>query len=152
EPTPKPVPQNICDTRRTRNRPMLFAQAFDIPNLLSHIRRFRENPVRVYGSAFGIVAASALVKLALHQDLSTTAPFTIYSLAELCIALAGGFWPGMVTLAAFLVTGSARFLPPAFSLAFAGGAARPLLMFALFGSINVILFSGLIAGILSYDE
>ena len=69
---------------------MLFAHAFDRPNLLNRIRRFRRSPVRVYGSAFGLVAASTLVRLALHPELSTTAPFTTYSLAVLCIALAGG--------------------------------------------------------------
>jgi two-component sensor histidine kinase len=131
---------------------MLFAHAFDKPNLLGRIRRFRKNPVQVYGAALGMVAAATVVRLALHQELTSASPFTTYSLAVLCIALAGGFWPGMVTLAASLVMGSILFLPPAFSFTLADGAGWPLLMFAVFGSINVILVSGLIAGILLHDE
>ncbi|MGO4511896.1 DUF4118 domain-containing protein [Bradyrhizobium sp. 2TAF36] len=100
---------------------MLFARAFDRPNLLGWIRRFRSSPVRVYGSAFGLVAAATLVRLGLHQELSTASPFTAYSLAILCMALAGGFCAGMVTLAASVVTGSILFLPPAFSLTLAEG-------------------------------
>ncbi|MBR0793786.1 DUF4118 domain-containing protein [Bradyrhizobium jicamae] len=131
---------------------MLFAHAFDKPNLLGRIRRFRKNAAWVYGSAIGIVAVATLVRLALHHELLTTAPFTTYSLAVLCSALAGGFWPGMVTLAASVVAGSILFLPPAFSVALADGAGWTLLMFALFGSINVVLISGLIASILLHDE
>jgi two-component sensor histidine kinase len=131
---------------------MLFAHAFDKPNLLSRIRHFRQNRVRVYGSAFGLVAAASLARLALHQELSTSAPFTTYSLAVLCMALAGGFWPGVVTLLLSLATGSVLFLPPAFSLTLAEGAGWTMLMFALFGSINVILVSGMIASILLHDD
>jgi two-component sensor histidine kinase len=131
---------------------MLFAHAFDKPNLLSRIRHFRKNRVRVYGSAFAIVVAATLLRLALHQELSTTAPFTTYSLGVLCMALAGGFWPGMMTLAVSLVAGSILFLPPAFSFVLADGAEWTLLMFGLFGSINVVLISGMIASILLHDE
>src|ERR1700745_2355485 len=98
---------------------MLFAHAFDRPDLLSRIRRFRKTPVYVYGSAFVLVAAATLIRLGLHQELSSASPFTAYSLATLCMALAGGFWPGMMTLAISLVTGSILFLPPAFSLTLA---------------------------------
>jgi two-component sensor histidine kinase len=131
---------------------MLFAHAFDRPNLLNRIRRFRKNSVRVYGSALALVVAATLVRLAFHQALSTTSPFTMYSVAVLCTALAGGFWPGMATLAASLVAGSILFLPPAFSFTLADGAGWTMMMFALVGSINVILVSGLIAGILLHDE
>lgn len=131
---------------------MLFAHAFDRPNLLTRIRHFRKNHVRVYASALALVAAATLVRLTLHQELSTAAPFTTYSLAVLCMALAGGFWPGMATLAVSLIMGSVLFLPPAFSFALAEGAGWPMFMFALFGSINVALVSGLIAGILLHDE
>lgn len=99
-----------------------------------------------------MVVVATFVRLALHLELSTRAPFTTYGLAVLCVALAGGFWPGMLTLAASLVIGSILFLPPAFSFALADGAEWPLLMFAAFGSINVILVSGLIARILLQDE
>src|ERR1700761_1656866 len=116
------------------SRPVLFAHAFDRPNLLSGIRRFRDHPAWVYSAVCGMVAGATLVRLALHQELSTTAPFTTYSLAVLCLAAAGGFWPGMVTLAASLMMGSVLFLPPAFSFTLAEGAEWPLLMFALFGS------------------
>jgi two-component sensor histidine kinase len=68
------------------------------------------------------------------------------------MALAGGFWPGITTLAAAVVAGSILFLPPAFSLALADGAGWTMLMFAVFGTINVILVSGLMAGILLHDE
>jgi two-component sensor histidine kinase len=131
---------------------MLFAHAFDSPNLLGWIRRFRKRPIRVYGSALGLVTAATLVRLGLHQELSSASPFTAYSLPVLCMALAGGFNPGMVTLAASLVTGSILFLPPAFSLTLAEGAEWPLLMFAAVGGIQVILVSGLIAAILLHDE
>jgi two-component sensor histidine kinase len=131
---------------------MLFAHAFDRPNLLSGIRRFRKNPIHVCGSALGLVAAATLIRLGLHQELSTASPFTAYSLATLCMALAGGFWPGMMTLTISVVTGSILFLPPAFSFTLAEGAGWPLLMFALFGAIQVILVSGLIAAILLHDE
>ncbi|MHC2337007.1 HWE histidine kinase domain-containing protein [Bradyrhizobium sp. USDA 4454] len=131
---------------------MLFARAFYKANLLSHIRQFRQNRLRVYGSAFGLVAAASLARLALHQELSTSAPFTTYSLAVLCMALAGGFWPGVVTLVLSLATGSVLFLPPAFSFALADGAGWTMLMFAVFGSINVILVSGMVASILLHDE
>jgi K+-sensing histidine kinase KdpD len=104
---------------------MLFARAFDRPNLLGWIRRFRASPVRVYGCASGLVAVATLVRLGLHQELSTASPFTAYSLAILCMALAGGFCAGMVTLAASVVTGSILFLPPAFSLTLAQGAEWP---------------------------
>jgi hypothetical protein len=40
----------------------MFAHAFGRPNLLSH--RFRKNPVRVYGSAIGMVAAATLLAFA----------------------------------------------------------------------------------------
>jgi two-component sensor histidine kinase len=131
---------------------MLFAHAFDKPNLLSRIRHFRKSRVRVYGSAFGLVAVATLARLVLHQELSTNAPFTTYSLAVLCIALAGGFWPGVVTLAFSLVVGSILFLPPAFSFALADGAGWTMLMFGLFGSINIVLVSGMTASILLHDD
>jgi len=131
---------------------MLFAHAFDSPDLLGGIRRFRKNPVHVYGTAFGLVSAATLIRLGLHQELSSASPFTVYSLATLCMALAGGFYPGLVTLAASLVTGAILFLPPAFSLTLAEGAGWPIAMFALFGGIQVILVSGLIASILLHDE
>src|ERR1700761_5379341 len=131
---------------------MLFAHAFDRPDLLGRIRRFRKNPVHVYGSAFVLVSAATLVRLGLHQELSSASPFTAYSLPVLCMALAGGFYPGMATLAASLVTGAILFLPPAFSFTLAEGAGWPIIMFALFGSVQVILVSGLIAAILLHDE
>ena len=131
---------------------MLFAHAFDRPDLLGRIRRFRKTPVHVYGTALGLVFAATLIRLGLHQELSSASPFTVYSLATLCMALAGGFYPGMVTLAASLVTGSILFLPPAFSFTLAEGAGWPIVMFALFGGIQVILVSGLIASILLHDE
>jgi two-component sensor histidine kinase len=131
---------------------MLFARAFDRPNLLGWIRRFRKHPVRVYGSAFGLVTAATLVRLGLHQELSSSSPFTVYSLPIFCMALAGGFYAGIVTLAASVVTGSILFLPPAFSFTLAEGAEWPLLMFALVGSIQVILISGMIAAILLHDD
>jgi two-component sensor histidine kinase len=131
---------------------MLFAHAFDRPNLLSGIRRFRKDPIHVYGSALGLVTAATLVRLGLHQELSSASPFTAYSLATLCMALAGGFWPGIMTLAISVVTGSILFLPPAFSFTLAEGAGWPLLMFTLFGAVQVILVSGLVAAILLHDE
>jgi two-component sensor histidine kinase len=131
---------------------MLFAHAFDRPKVLGCIRRFRQHPARVYLVALGAVAAATLVRLGFHQELSTTAPFTTYSLAVIFMALAGGFWPGMVTVALSVLIGSILFLPPAFSFTLAQGAEWTLFMFALFGSINVLLISGLIAGILLHDD
>src|ERR1700760_3044150 len=131
---------------------MLFGHAFDNPDLLGGIRRFRKNPVHVYGSAFGLVAGATLIRLGLHQELSSASPFTAYSLATLCMALGGGFYPGMVTLAASLVMGAILFLPPAFSFTLADGAGWPIIMFGLFGAFQVILVSGLIASILLNDE
>jgi len=131
---------------------MLFAHAFDGPNQLGWIRCFRKHPIRVYGSALGSVTAATLIRLGLHQELSSASPFTAYSLPVLCMALAGGFYPGMFTLTVSLLTGSILFLPPAFSLTLAEGAGWPLLMFAVVGGIQVILVSGLIAAILLHDE
>ena len=59
---------------------MVFARAFGSPAILGRIRRFRQNPVQVYGIALGTVAAATLMRLSLHQELSTAAPFTTYSL------------------------------------------------------------------------
>jgi two-component sensor histidine kinase len=131
---------------------MLFADTFNSPNLLGRIRWFRKSPARVYGAAVGVVATATLLRLALHPALSTTAPFTAYSMGVLFISLAGGFWPGMATLLASLAAGSILFLPPAFSFSLADGAGWTLLMFATFGTINVILVSGLVAAILRHDE
>src|SRR6476469_10874203 len=100
---------------------MLFAHAFDRPSLLSRIRRFRQNSFRVYAWVLAAVASATLVRLALHVELSATSPFTIYSLAVLCMSMLGGFAPGMVTLAGSLAVGSVLFLPPAFSLSLAEG-------------------------------
>jgi len=100
---------------------MLFARAFDQPNLLIWIRRCRENPARLYGSALGLIAAATLVRLSLHQYLSTTSPFTFYNLAILCMAFVGGFWPGALTLILSCAIGAILFLPPAFSLTLAEG-------------------------------
>jgi two-component sensor histidine kinase len=130
---------------------MLFAHAFDSPNLLGWIRRFRKNTFRVYGSALLLVLSATLIRLGLHQELSSASPFTLYSLPILCVALAGGFYPGMVTLAASVLTGSILFLPPAFSFTLAEGAEWPLLIFVVVGIIQVILVSGLIAAILLHD-
>jgi two-component sensor histidine kinase len=130
---------------------MLFAHAFDSPNLLGWIRRFRKSPIRVYGSALTLVIAATLVRLGLHQGLSSASPFTAYSLPILCMALAGGFYPGMATLAVSVVTGAILFLPPVFSLALADGAELPLLIFVIVGGIQVTLVSGLIAAILLHD-
>lgn len=130
---------------------MLFAHAFDSPNLLGWIRRFRKNTSRVYGSALLLVLSATLIRLGLHQELSSASPFTLYSLPILCVALAGGFYPGMVTLAASVLTGSILFLPPAFSFTLAEGAEWPLLIFVVVGIIQVILVSGLIAAILLHD-
>jgi hypothetical protein len=67
---------------------MLFAHAFDRPKVLGCIRRFRQHPARVYLVALGAVTAATLVRLGFHQELSTTAPFTTYSLAVIFMALA----------------------------------------------------------------
>ncbi|WP_439393776.1 HWE histidine kinase domain-containing protein [Bradyrhizobium sp. PMVTL-01] len=131
---------------------MLFAHAFDRPNLLAWIRRHRKSPLRVYGLALGLLTCATLLRLGLHQQLSTASPFTAYGVPVLCVSLVGGFWPGMVTLAASLITGSILFLPPAFSFALAEGAAWPLLMFAALGIIYVVLISGMMASILLHDE
>jgi two-component sensor histidine kinase len=50
------------------------------------------------------------------------------------------------------VTGAILFLPPAFSFTLAQEAGWPIVMFALFGGIQVVLVSGLIASILLHDE
>jgi hypothetical protein len=92
------------------------------------------------------------LRLALGQELSTTAPFTTYSLVVIFMALAGGFWPGMVSVTLSLITGSILFLPPPFSFTLAEGAIWTLFMFALFGCINVALVSGLMAEILLHDD
>src|ERR1700750_367709 len=153
---PRPVslvkPFRTSRFERVTEPAMLFAHAFDRPDLLGRIRRFRKNSIRVYGSAFVLVSAATLIRLGLHQELSSASPFTAYSLATLCMALAGGFYPGMVTLVASLATGAILFLPPAFSFTLAEGAGWPIVMFALFGTIQVILVSGLIAAILLHDE
>jgi two-component sensor histidine kinase len=130
---------------------MLFAHAFDGPGLLGQIRRFRQHPVRVYGIALGVVTAATLARLAVHPQLSTSSPFTTYGLAVICLALAGGFWPGMATLTLSLIAGSILFLPPAFSFSLAEGAGWPMLMFALVGSVNVAVVSGMMASILVHD-
>lgn len=131
---------------------MLFAHAFDRPSLLSRIRRFRQNSFRVYAWVLAAVVAATLVRLALHAELSSTSPFTIYSLAVLCMSMLGGFAPGMVTLTGSIAVGSVLFLPPAFSLSLAEGAEWPLIMFALVGITNVVLVSGLMAATLLHDE
>jgi two-component sensor histidine kinase len=107
--------------------------------------------MRTCGVSLGVVAVATLVRLGLHPQLSTWSPFTTYSLAVICMALAGGFWPGMATLALSLIAGSILFLPPAFTLTLAEGAAWPMVMFALTSSINVVLISGMMASILAHD-
>ena len=131
---------------------MLFARAFDQPNLLSWIRHCREKPAGLYGSAMGLITAATLMRLFLHQYLSTTSPFAFYNLPILCMAFAGGFWPGAVTLVVSSIIGAILFLPPAFSFTLAEGAWWNLSIFALVGSIQVILVSGLIASVLNHDE
>jgi hypothetical protein len=42
----------------------MFARAFDRPNLLSRIRRFPKNRVRVYGPGIGMVAAATFLAFA----------------------------------------------------------------------------------------
>jgi two-component sensor histidine kinase len=106
----------------------------------------------VYSIAVSAVIAATLLRLSLHQELSTTAPFTTYSLAIILMSFAGGFWAGAVTLVLSVLAGSILFLPPAFSLTLAEGAGWTMTMFILFGTINVILISGLIAGILEHDD
>ncbi len=122
-----------------------------VPDLLGWISRFRKNRVRVYGYALILVIGATLVRLGLHQQLSGASPFAVYSLPVLCMALAGGFYPGMVTLAASVVAGSIMFLPPALSFSLAEGAGWPLLVFVAVGGIEVVLVSGLIAVILLHS-
>src|ERR1700750_79474 len=101
---PRPVslvkPFRTSRFERVTEPAMLFAHAFDRPDLLGRIRRFRKNPVHVYGAAFGLVSAATLIRLGLHQELSSASPFTVYSVATLRMALAGGFYPGMGNFAA----------------------------------------------------
>lgn len=131
---------------------MLFAPAFHQPNLLAWIRRCRDNPIGLYGTAIGLIAAATLARLSLHQHLSTTSPFTFYNLPILCMAFVGGFWPGAMTLALSSAVGAILFLPPAFSLTLAQGACWNLSVFALLGGIQVIVVSGLMASVLRHDE
>lgn len=131
---------------------MLFAHAFDGPALLRRIRRFRSRPTRMYGVSLGIVATATVLRLAVHPHLSTASPFTTYGIAVICMALAGGFWPGMATLALSLIAGSILFLPPAFSFSLADGAEWPMLMFGLAAVVNIALVSGMMASILVHDE
>lgn len=123
---------------------MLFAHAFDRPNLLASIRRFRGDPVQVYVVAFLLVAAATALKSA-FGGIAAACPFATYTLPMLCMALAGGFWPGIVTLAASLVAGGVLFSP-------AAATAGPFATFAVFGGVKVILVSGLIASVLRHDE
>jgi two-component sensor histidine kinase len=98
-----------------------------------------------------MVTAATLVRLAVHPHLSTASPFTTYGIAVICMALAGGFWPGIATLALSLVAGSILFLPPAFSFSLADGAEWPMLMFGLTAIINVVFASGMMASILLHE-
>src|ERR1700742_831802 len=149
-------PPKLLETKRNESCPenepagyVYLGKARGVPNLLGWIRRFRKNPVRVYCCALVLVATATLVRLGLQQQLSSASPFAAYSIPLLCMALAGGFYPGIITLVASVVTGSILFLPPAFSFTLAEGAGWPLLTFVVVGSIQVILVSVLVAIILS---
>ena len=131
---------------------MLFGRTFDNPALLGRIRRLRKNPVAGYAVALGAVTIATLVRWAVTQLVSATAPFVTYFLAIIFVALACGFWPGMVAVLLSVLAGAVLFLPPAFSFAVDPAEVWALLLFAVVASINVALTSGLIAGLLIEDE
>ena len=131
---------------------MLFGRTFDNPALLGRIRRLRKNPVAGYAVALGAVTIATLVRWAVTQLVSATAPFVTYFLAIIFVALACGFWPGMVAVLLSVLAGAVLFLPPAFSFAVDPAEVWALLLFAVVASINVALTSELIAGLLIEDE
>jgi two-component sensor histidine kinase len=131
---------------------VLFARAFDNPTLLGRIRRLRKNPLGGYALALAAVAIATLVRLVVTGLVSTTVPFPTYFLAIIFVALACGFWPGMVAVFLSVAAGWFLFLTPTFSFALGADEVWALLLFALVASINVALTSGLIAGLLVEDE
>ena len=131
---------------------MLFARVFDNPTLLGRIRRLRKNPLAGYAVAVAAVAVATLLRLAVGGLVSAWVPFATYFLAIIFVALACGFWPGMVAVFLSVVAGWFLFLTPSFSFALDAEAAWALLLFILIASINVALTSGLIAGLLVEDE
>jgi two-component sensor histidine kinase len=131
---------------------VLFGRTFDNPALLGRIRRLRKNPVAGYAVALGAVTIATLVRWAVTQLVSATVPFVTYFLAIIFVALACGFWPGMVAVLLSVLAGAVLFLPPAFSFAVDPAEVWALLLFAVVASINVALTSGLIAGLLIEDE
>ena len=131
---------------------MLFARAFDNPVLLGRIRRLRKNPLGGYGVALAAIAIATLVRLAVTGLVSDVAPFATYFLAITFVALACGFWPGMVAVFLSVVAGWFLFLSPTISFAVDADESWALLLFILVASINVALTSGLIAGLLVEEE
>jgi two-component sensor histidine kinase len=131
---------------------VLFAQAFDNPGLLRRIRQLRRNPLAGYAIALAAVVIATLVRLAVGDLVSATAPFVTYFLAILFAALACGLWPGMAAVLLSIVAAWFLFVPPAFSPAVDADGLWSLLIFTLVASINVALTSGLIAALLIEDD
>jgi two-component sensor histidine kinase len=132
---------------------VLFARAFDNHGLLESIRRVRKRPVEAYGIAIAAVAVATLLRLPMTGPLAGAAPFTIYDLAIIAVALVCGFWPSLLAVLLSVLGGWFLFLPPAFSFALESEKEIwTLTTFALVLSISAILVSGLVANLLLSDE
>jgi two-component sensor histidine kinase len=131
---------------------VLFARAFDNHRILERLRHVRNSPVLAYGIALFAVIIATLLRFPIVGPLAGAGPFTTYSLAIIIAALVCGFWPALLAALLSIVTGWYLFLSPGFSFALGEREAWGLAMFTLVASINVVLVSGLVGGLLLHEQ
>jgi two-component sensor histidine kinase len=134
----------------TKAARVLFARAFDNHGILGRLRHVRNSPVLAYGIALLAVIIATLLRFPIVGPLAGAGPFT--SLAIIIAALVCGFWPALLAATLSIVTGWYLFLFPAFSFALGERGAWTLAMFAVVSTINVVLVSGLVGGLLIHEQ
>jgi two-component sensor histidine kinase len=131
---------------------VLFARAFDNHGILARLRHVRNSPVLAYGIALLAVIIATLLRLPIEGPLAGAGPFTAYNLAIIITALVCGFWPAILAVLLSVTTGWDLFFLPAFSFALGERQAWTLALFTLVATINVVLVSGLVGGLLIHEE
>jgi two-component sensor histidine kinase len=131
---------------------VLFARAFDNHGILARLRHVRNSPGLAYGIALLVFIVATLLRFPVVGPLAGAGPFTTYNLGIIITALVCGFWPAILAVLISVTTGWYLFLPPAFSFDLDERQAWTVAMFAIVATINVVLVSGLVGGLLIHEE
>lgn len=125
---------------------MPSSEAFESHGFIERAVRLRRNRVAVYGIVALALVVATFMRWAVTGEI-VAGPFVTYYPAIIIATLIGGFWRGILTMAAAAVVGWYLFLPPDFSWILTEQSATSLLLFVFLASLDVTIVAMLNAAV-----